>query len=78
MPGLQQELLEDAEKLLGYKTEGIKETVNELLKLNKSNATILASDSLDIEEDIIRTEDYYEDYDDDDPFTTLYDEDQEL
>lgn len=73
-----QELLEKAEKILGFKTEGINTTVKELLKLDDQNASILASDILDIEDDIIKTEEYYIEEEIDDPFNSLYDEDQEL
>ena len=72
-----QELLEKAEIIIGYKTDGIRETVNELMSLNTQKSVVLATDILDIEEDIIRTEEYEDEEEYDDPFTTLYNEDED-
>ena len=72
-----QELLDRAEKLLGYKTEDINQVVEDLLSLNTNQADALASDIMDIEEDMVITEEYYTEIDSDDPFTSLYDQDSD-
>jgi len=71
-----QELLDSAEKILGYKADDVNMVVEDLLTLGSEEATTLAADIMDIEEDMIVTEEYYTDVDNkDDPFNNLYDED---
>lgn len=74
-----QELLEKAEKILGYKADDVNMVVEDLLTLNSDDATALATDIMDIEDDMIVTEEYYSDIDEkDDPFVNLYDQDEDL
>ena len=74
-----QELLDNAEKILGYKADDVNMVVEDLLTLGSEEATTLAADIMDIEEDMIVTEEYYtEDDNKDDPFNNLYDEDSDL
>lgn len=71
-----QEFLSDAEKILGYETEGINNTVNDLLSLNTNVSVELARDILDVENDITLTEEFLTE--EDDPFNSLFDEDNEF
>lgn len=74
-----QELFDKSEKILGYKSEGINETVKKLLYLNTKESKELANDILEIENDIISTEEFFTEEDsNDDPFLTLYDEDEDF
>jgi len=77
-----QELLDKADKILNYnKSENISQTVRDLLIFNTIESNILANDIMDVEADIINIREKYEDDDyetENDPFTTLYDEDSEL
>lgn len=74
-----QELLERTEKILDYKSEDINQVVEDLLSLNTEESTALATDIIEIEEDIllVNEEFYYENDQTDDPFVNLYDEDSE-
>ena len=72
-----QEFLNDAEKILGYETEGLNDTVNNLLSLNTNDSIELARDILDVENDITLTEEFFTE-DVDDPFNNLFDEDNEF
>lgn len=74
-----QELLDKAEKILGYKADDVNMVVEDLLTLNSEEANTLATDIMDLEEDMILTEEYYADYEEkDDPFLNLYDQDEDL
>jgi DNA-directed RNA polymerase subunit F len=70
------EILRKAEKILGHKAEDINETVEELLSLNNDEAEILAADIVDIEDDMIVTEENYEETIEE-PFNNLYNEDED-
>lgn len=73
-----QELLEKAESLLNYKSEDINQIIEDLLSLNSDESIAIATDIMDIEEDMIITEEYYSETELlDDPFINLYDEDSE-
>lgn len=73
-----QELLDKAEIVLGYKLEDINQIAEDLLSKNTEESIDLATNILDIEEDMIITEEYfYENESIDDPFINLYDEDSE-
>ncbi len=73
-----QELLDKAEKILGYKADDVNMVVEDLLTLNSEEANTLATDIMDLEEDMILTEEYYADYEEkDDPFLNLYDSDSD-
>lgn len=74
------ELLTKAEKLIGD-YDGLDEMVNELLKLNTKESKMLASDIVDINSELTNLEDERDDIvvdADDDPFSTLYNEDDDL
>lgn len=60
-----QEFLNDAEKVLGYKTEGINDTINDLMSFNTKNSIELTKDILDVENDLILTEEFFTEEDDD-------------
>ena len=76
-----QELLNKADIILGYKCESINQTIKNLLNLNTIESNILANDIMEIDIDISNMKERYE-YDnyetENDPFTTLYDEDSEF
>lgn len=73
-----QELLNKAEFLLGYKSEDVNQITEDLLSKNTEESISLATIIMDIEEDMIITEEYYYENDSvDDPFANLYDEDSE-
>jgi len=74
------ELLNRAEKILGYRSEDVNQVVEDLLSLNGDVSDTLATDIMDIEEEMIIIEDFYFDDSnlDDDPFFNLYDEDSDL
>jgi len=74
-----QKLLTQAEKMLGHKTEGINQTIKDLKLLRIKKAKALAEDIIDIQDEIIATEEFYEEeVIKDDLFVNLYDEDSEL
>jgi len=74
-----QELLNKAEIVLGYKSENINQIVEDLLSKNTENCIYLATNIMDIEEDMIITEEYFYENDSvDDSFINLYDEDSDL
>ena len=71
--------LNNAEEILGYKPEGINDTINELLSKNTKNSKELVDDILDVQNDIALTEEFFtEESEDDDPFSTLYTEDNDF
>lgn len=74
-----QELLEKAENLLGYKTDDINQVVEDLLSKNTEESIAIATCIMDIEEDMIVTEEYYIDENEtsDDPYSNLYDSDSD-
>jgi len=73
------ELLIKSEKILGYKSENLNDIVEDLLSHNTEESTILANDIMDIEEDMIIMEEFFDDTPiEDDPFNTLYDQDEDL
>lgn len=75
-----QVLLNEAEKILDYQSEDINEIVEDLLSLNTEESISLATNIMEIEEDILLTEEYYFDVNEEDiedPFDNLYDEDSE-
>lgn len=71
------ELLTKAEKVLGYEADDINQVVEDLLSLNKEESDVLAADIIDIQEDMIITEEYYDENENEDPFNTLYDQDSD-
>ena len=74
------ELISKSEKILGYNSENVNQIVEDLLSTNTEEASALAADIMDLEEDLILTEEFYSDEyfeDEDDPFSNLYDEDTE-
>ncbi len=73
-----QELLDKSEKILGYKPDSINQAVENLLTLNTNIGDSLAADIISIEEDMIVTDEYYSEEENENPFDTLYDEDVEL
>lgn len=74
-----QELLDKAEKILEYKSDDINMVVEDLLTKNTEESITLATDIMDIEEDIlVSNESYYNDQNLEDPFNNLYDEDSDL
>lgn len=74
-----QELLNEAEKMIGHKPEGINQTIKDLKSLKTKKSKALAEDIIDIQDEIIATEEFSEEVViKDDPFITLYDEDSEL
>jgi hypothetical protein len=75
-----QELMDKAEVILEYKSDDINLIVEDLLAKNTEESITLATDIMDIEEDIlVSNEDYYyEDEISDDPFNNLYDEDEDI
>ena len=74
-----QELLEKAENVLGYKPDDINQVVEDLLSKNTEESIAIATCIMDIEEDMIVTEEYYIDENEtsDDPYSNLYDQDSE-
>jgi hypothetical protein len=74
-----QELMDKAELILEYKSGDINMIVEDLLSKNTEESITLATDIMDIEEDILVSNEnfYYEDENIDDPFNNLYDEDLE-
>jgi hypothetical protein len=75
-----QELMDKAEIILEYKSDDINMIVEDLLAKNTEESITLATDIMDIEEDIlVSNEDYYyEDEISDDPFNNLHDEDEDF
>ena len=68
------EMIEKAEKILGYVSDNTNQLVKDLLFLRTKEAITLANDIIDTQEDVIHTEeDYYgEDEIIEDPFINLY------
>lgn len=75
-----QEMLDKAEFILEYKSDDINMIVEDLLAKNTEESIILATDIMDIEEDILVSNEsyYYEDISDDNPFNSLCDDDDEI
>jgi NADH dehydrogenase FAD-containing subunit len=76
-----QELIDKADIILGYKSECLSQIAKDLLNFNTVESNILANDIMEIDADIInlREKNEYDNYEtENDPFTTLYDEDSEL
>lgn len=73
-----QELLRKAEKILDHKVEDINHVIEDLLILDTDESDILVTDIMDIEEDMIITEEYYSEFEEDNPFNNLYDQDEDL
>ena len=74
-----QELMDRAEIILEYKSDDINLIVEDLLAKNTEESITLAINIMNIEEDIlVSNEDYYEDEISDDPFNNLYDEDNDI
>jgi len=71
------ELIIKSEKMLGYTSNGINQTIKDLLNINTKESITLAKDIISIEEDISIINNYYDDIEDD-PFINLYNEDEEL
>jgi len=72
------EMLLDAEKMLGYKIEGLNDTINELIYLNTKESKELANDILDVQDEISKMAETFTYKNEEDPFSTLYDEDNEF
>lgn len=75
------EMIEKAEKILGYVSDNTNQLVKDLLSLRTKKSSMLANDIIDTQEEVIHMEeDYYKEEAEivDDPFFTLYDEDSEL
>ncbi len=74
-----QELMNRAEIILEYKSDDINMVVEDLLTKNTEESIALATDIINVEDDMIVTKEYYVDENEnlDDPFSNLYDEDSE-
>lgn len=73
-----EELLDKSEKILGYKSYDINQIVNDLFHKNTDISITLATDILDVKDEmIIISEKYSDDEFEDDPFDNLKDEDED-
>ena len=71
--------LNNAQSILGYEPEGINDTINELLYKNTSDSKSLANDMMEVLDDISLTEEFFsEEISKDDPFSNLYNEDDDF
>ena len=72
------EFLFDAGKIVGYDVGDIKETIKKLLSTKNTKAKILANDILDVQNEISTIEEsLIEEIDDNNPFLSLYNEDED-
>jgi uncharacterized protein (UPF0147 family) len=69
------EMLLKADKITKNKTN-VSKTIKELLRINTKESVILANDIIDILDDIKIIQDKDIDYDMEDPFTTLQNDDE--
>ena len=73
-----QELIDKSEKILGYKSESVNQIVEDLLNLNIDKSNQLVIDILETENDLNILYNYREEIITDNPFNTLYNEDEDL
>ena len=73
-----QEMLDKSEIILGYKSGGTDQIMEDLLNLNIDKSNQLVIDILETENDLNILYNYREEIITDNPFNTLYNEDEDL
>jgi len=71
-----QEMLDKSEIILGYKSGGIDQIMEDLLKLNTDKSNLLSNDIFEIQTDLNILNNYIEERDN--PFNTLRDEEEDF